>query len=66
MYMQKYIPKDLKRFLHPDPKNTSYAPHKWTVPEYGQIYQYEKGSDNAPPLDEKFTKYIQSKFGSLL
>ena len=30
--MLTYIPKSLKRFLHPTPKNIFCAPHKWTVP----------------------------------
>ena len=64
--MSTYIPKALKRFLHPVPINPCYEPHKFTVPEYGQSTQYVKVPDNTPPIDEKGTKNIQAKVGSLL
>ena len=65
-FMPTYTPKDLKCFLHPDPKKPCYTPHKWIVLSYFQITQYEKGPDNIPPIDEKGTKDIQSKVRSLL
>ena len=43
IYMQTYITKSLKRFLHPAPPNTCYTSHKWKVTAYGKIDQYEKG-----------------------
>ena len=53
-------------FLHPAQNNTYYSPHKYTVTVYKESTQYAKVLDNTPPLDEKVTKYIQSKFWSLL
>ena len=64
--MPTYIPKYLKRFLHPAPKLHDMQPKIYTFPEYGQIPRYEKVPDKTPPLDEKFTKDIQSKVVSLL
>ena len=64
--MLTYIPKSLKRFLHPTPKNIFCAPHKWTVPAYGQTTHYLKGPDNITSLDEKFTKDIYSKVRSFI
>ena len=63
--MRTYIPKYLKRFLHPAPQKLCYAPHKWTVPSYGQHTQYKKGPDNTPPIDDKGTKETQAKVGLL-
>ena len=64
--MPTYIPKSVTRFLQSAPQNPCYAPRKWTVPAYGQCTQYAKVPDNTPPLDEKGTKDIQDKVGSLL
>ena len=64
--MPTYTPNPFIFFLHPAPQNPCYAPHKWTVPQYGQITQYEKGPDNTPSLDEKGTKYLQEKVGSIM
>ena len=48
------------------PKNLFYAPHKLTVPSYVQSTQYAKVPDNTAPPNQKFTKGIQTKVGTLL
>ena len=61
-----YITKYLKRFLHNAPKNPYYAPHKWTVSEYGQSTKYEKVPDKTQPIDDKVINGIEYKVVSLL
>ena len=51
--MSTYISKYHKRFLLHESKNSWYAPHKWTVPAYGQSTQYEKWSENNLPINAK-------------
>jgi hypothetical protein len=43
-----YIKDSLHKYQHPMPKRPQYAPHKWTVPAYGQRIQYAPLPD-APP-----------------
>jgi hypothetical protein len=38
--MPGYIEDALHKFQHPIPKRPQYAPHNWTVPDYGRRIQY--------------------------
>ena len=42
------------------------APHKWTIPAYGQYRQYVKTISSLPILNNELTNIIQQKTGSIL
>jgi hypothetical protein len=44
-----YIKDPLHKFQHPMPNRPQYAPHNWTVPEYGQRIQDAPFTDVTPP-----------------
>jgi hypothetical protein len=55
----------LQRFQHIPPKRQQHAPHKWTVPAFGQRLQMAP-IDDAPKLDKQGIRLVQSIVGSLL
>ena len=64
--MPGYIPALLKRFGHPTPKRTQYAPHKHNVPQYGVKIQFTDPIDHSPKLSPPQVKTIQKQVGTLL
>jgi hypothetical protein len=64
--MPGYIKDALHKFQHPLPKRPQYAPHKWTVPAYGQRIQYVPLPDAAPPATSEEITRAQAVVGTLL
>jgi hypothetical protein len=64
--MPGYIKDALHKFQHPLPKLPQYAPHKCTVPAYGQRIQYTPLPDAAPPATAEEITCAQAVVGTLL
>ena len=64
--MPGYITSLLSRLHHPLPKQPVDAPHKWTVPVYGQKQQLAPQADTSPLLPPAEVGKLQSSNGSLL
>jgi hypothetical protein len=47
--MPGYVNDALRKFQHSMPKRLQYAPHKWTIHDYGQRIQYAPLPDASPP-----------------
>jgi hypothetical protein len=47
------------------PKRPQYAPHKWTVPAYGQRIQYTPLPDASPPATAQEIICAQAIVGTL-
>jgi hypothetical protein len=60
--MHGYIKDALHKFKHPMPKHPQYAPHKWTVPAYGQRIQYAPLPDATPPLQQHKKSHVPNPF----
>jgi hypothetical protein len=61
-----YIKDALHKFQHPTPKRPQYAPHNWTVPDYGQRIQYTPLPDDPPPATSEEITRAQSIVDTLL
>jgi hypothetical protein len=64
--MPGYIKDALHKFQHPLPKRPQYAPHTWTVPDYGQRIQYAPLPDATPPATAEEITSAQAVVGTLL
>ena len=64
--MPHYVRKALDRLQHPNPKRPQYAPHLWTVPDYGKRLQMAPDPDESNLLDKNSTKRIQYIVGIML
>jgi hypothetical protein len=64
--MPGYIKDALHKFQHPLPKRPQYAPHNWTVPDYGQCIQCAPLPDAAPPATAADITRAQAIVGTLL
>ena len=64
--MKHYVIKALQKLQHTFPKRPQYAPHKWTVPIYGQNRQYAPDPDTSALLPQKDIKRVQRVVGSFL
>ena len=64
--MPEYVKKELDRLQNYKPKRPQYAPHFWTVPDYGKRLQTEPYTDERDILDNKGTKKIQSIIDTML
>ena len=60
-----YVAKQLNRFQHPKPQKAQYAPHRWSLPSYGQSPKAVE-IDKSNKLNAKQTNEIQSISGSFL
>lgn len=58
--MPKYATKAFKWLLHPNPTKLQGSPYQHTLPQYGAKVQYAATPDNAPLLDGKGKKYLQT------
>ena len=63
--MPNYVRKQLLKFNHKSPKQPQYAPHRWSLPSYGQKIQ-EVMEDQSTPLDKPNIKKVQSIAGTFL
>ena len=64
--MKYFVIKTLQRLQHIFPSKPQYAPHSWTVPNYGINRQYTKPPDTSPLLDKSGIKHVQSIVSSFL
>ena len=64
--MTNYENKALRKFQHPTPKRAQYAPHQWTLPNYGATKQLATPLDNSPPIPEEQKHRIQKIIGTFL
>ena len=64
--MPQYVQKALNKFLHKPPIRPQYAPHKWTLPAYGQRVQYVTTTLTTPKLTIKEQRRLQSIIGTFL
>ena len=63
--MPGYVAKQLERYQHPRPAKAQYAPHRWSLPSYGQTPKSIQ-QDMSTKLDIKDTKLVQSISGAFL
>jgi hypothetical protein len=63
--MPAYVPKALLNLRHPTPTNAQHAPHRWTVPVYGQKTQLAT-TDISPLLDKIGIQRVQQISGTFL
>jgi hypothetical protein len=64
--MPGYMKDALHKFQHPMPKRPQYAPHNWTVLDYGQHIQYAPLPVSSPPAIAQEIKRAQAIMGTLL
>jgi hypothetical protein len=64
--MPGYVVEALRKFQHHPLTYPQHAPHKWTIPAYGQKIQYALPPSSLPILDFKGIKRIQSINGTFL
>ena len=64
--MKDYVKKALAKFQHSLPSKPQYAPHKWTVPIYGQNKQFGLDPDTSPVLPSKDITEVQKVVGTFL
>ena len=64
--MKHFVIKTLQRLQHIFPSKPQYAPHSWTVPNYGINRQYAKPPYTSPLLDKSGIQRVQSIVGSFL
>ena len=64
--IKNFVIKTLQRLQHIFPSKPQYAPHSWTVPNFGINRQYAKPPDTSPLLYKSGIKRIQSIVGSFL
>ena len=64
--MPDYVRKALDSLQHPKRKIPQYAPHCWSVPDYGKRLQIAPYLDESGILDKKATKRIQSIVGTMI
>jgi hypothetical protein len=64
--MSRNIKDALHKYKYPMPKRPKYAPHNWTVPDYGQRIQYAPLPDASPPATSQAITRTQGIVGMLL
>ena len=64
--MPNYVTKVLHKFQHPTPKRAQYAPHQWTLRNYGATKQLATPLDTSPPIPEEQNLRIQQIIGTFL
>ena len=64
--MTKYVANALHELLHPYPKRSQHAPHKWELPDYGAKTQRAKEVISLDILPEHRIKLIQKLVGTFL
>ena len=62
--MLNYVIKELHKFQHPSQKSAQYAPHQWTLPNYGATKQPATPLDNSPPILEGNNCRLQKIIGT--
>ena len=61
--MKHFVIKTLRQLQHIFSSKPQYAPHSWTVPNYGINRQYAKPADTSPLLDKSGITRVQSIVG---
>ncbi len=65
--MPGYVVRALHRFQHPPPSSPQYAPHRWSMPAYGQKVQFVRLHASSPLLTKKEDiRFVQSVSGTFL